>query len=250
MDGDQKNYSVPTIIITVFAIIIILILAFLFYYYSAKPSALVSEESGSVRQVANKVVPKLPSAPAIIPTNVIKFMPPEILPPPASGYPQKSGYCWVSSIAAPFRADAFRCMVGNLIYDPCFSTTQKGFVYCQTNTDSSTGFLIKLTKPLPSPEVPKVTQNNWAWFLKLKDGTYCSPFTGTRPFFGQGSSAQVAYYGCDSADKTQQVVLLGDITAGTVWTANEAILVKSSVVPSGSWVINFTQKVDIDTVWQ
>jgi hypothetical protein len=239
MIENQKKYSVSTIIITAIAIIIILVLAFLFYDYSIKPISLaplaVVESSGV------KTTPPLAPPVQIIPTNVIRFLPPEILPAE-----QKSGYCWVSSIAEPFRTDAFRCMVGNLIYDPCFSTIQKGFVYCQTNTDSSTGFLIKLTKPLPSPEVPKVVQNNWAWFLMLRDGTYCSPFTGTRPFFGQGPSAEVAYYACDSINNDQQVVLLGDITAGNVWTAEEAFLVKDGT----NWVVASSQKADIDTIWQ
>ena len=116
--------------------------------------------------------------------------------------------------------------------------------------DASTGFLMKLTQVLPKVSVPATTQDNWAWYVKLKDGTECSPFTGTRPFFGTGPDAPVAYYGCKSNDKTQEIMLLGDLTEGTVWEAQEATLTKVGGVPSGSWTIQSTKQVDIDTVWQ
>ncbi|MGA2418123.1 MAG: hypothetical protein ABSF55_02705 [Candidatus Staskawiczbacteria bacterium] len=232
----SKKYSVSTIIITSVAVIIIFILAFLFYYYSTMPAPVAPQESAPVTTSQQQ-----PPAPQIIPTNIITFAPPATLPTV-----QKNGKCFASSIAEPYRQDAFRCMIGNLIYDPCFSIAQKGFVYCQVNVDESTGFLMKLTQALPKVSVPAVMQDNWAWFLQLKDGTYCSPFTGTRPFYGSGPNAQVAYYGCNSNNKDEQVVLLGDLTKGDVWTAQEAILTKTGT----AWTIQSTQRVDIDTVWQ
>ncbi len=239
MAEEQKKYSVSTIIITVLAVIIILVLAFLFFYYSTTPAPIV------LQQVSAPVVKKEPPVSQIVPTDIIKFAPPETLPTI-----QKNGKCFASSVAQPFRQDAFRCMVGNSIYDPCFETTQKGAVFCQMSPFSSDSFLIKLTQALPKASVPQTAQDNWAWFLTLKDGTQCSPFTGTRPFFGTGPDAKVAYYGCKSNDKTQQIVLLGDLTQGTVWTAAEAILTKPGGVPSGSWTIQSTQQVEVDTVWQ
>ena len=185
------------------------------------------------------------------PTNVIKFTMPEMAPK-AVGYPEQDGNCFASSVAEPYRQDAFRCMVENSIYDPCFSLTdasgqaQKGLVYCQVNPLKPDSFLIKLTKDLPKPEVPSTLQDNWAWFLTLKDGTQCSPFTGTRPFFGTGPDAQVAYYGCASKNVDEQVVLLGDLTKGNVWTAEEAILKTNGT----NWAIISTQKVEIDTIWK
>lgn len=230
------KYSISTIVITVLAIIIILALSFLFYYYATKPAPAVSY-AGHI----NTVVQQTPAVSQIVPTNVITFSPPNVLP---TG--QKSGNCFASSVAMPFRTDAWRCMVVNAIYDPCFSVNKKGFVYCQVGIDESTGFLMRLTKALPKPDIPPVMQNNWAWYVMLKDGTECSPFTGTRPFFGTGPGAQVAYYGCKSNDKNKQIDLLGDLTEGTVWTATEALLTKTGT----NWTINSTQQVDINTVWQ
>lgn len=236
MAEDQKNYSILTIIITAIVVIIILLLAFLFYYFSTRPVPVVSEEPAAATPV------KESEAPQVVPTNVINFISPETLPTE-----KKSGYCWVNSIAQPYRQDAWRCMVGNEIYDPCFETADKSVVFCQMNPLDSESFLIKLTKPLPEPDVPDTVQTNWAWFLELEDGTYCSPFTGTRPFFGNPPNVLVAYYGCKSDDKNEQIVLMDDLTIdGTVWTANKTILTKSGA----SWVIKSSEQVKVKTVWQ
>ncbi len=211
-------------IVVACAIIIILILAFLFYFFTIKSVPL----------------PEMPAEQAL-PTKVVKFTAPEDLPSA-----QKAGQCFASSIAQPFREDTFRCMVVNEIYDPCFKTIEDGFVYCQVNPLDADPFLISLTKPLPASEMPQEKQTNWAWFLKLENGTICSPFTGTRPFFGQGETAQIAYYGCQSKNINQQIVLLGDLIEGTTWEANMAILEKGKA----SWEIESTKKVEINTVWQ
>ena len=245
MAEEQKQYSKSTIIITAIVIIIILILSYLYYYYS---TAQVPAPKVTAPVVTNKNVVKQPPAPPVVqvtPTNIITFAPPQVLPAAT-----QKGNCFASSIAEPFRKDAWRCMVVNSIYDPCFETPQKGVVFCQVNPLSADSVLIKLTKALPAVSLPATVQDNWAWFLTLKDGTYCSPFTGTRPFFSTGPSAQVAYYGCRSNNKDEEIVLLGDLTQGNVWTANEAILTKSGGVPSGSWTIKASRQADVDTVWK
>jgi hypothetical protein len=239
-ESSKKNKnSVATITVTALAIIIILVLGFLFYYFSVKSISLAGIETASISGSVNNVVVKTPPTEF---TNVMHFTPSEVLPKET-----KNGNCQSSSVAEPYREDAFRCMVDNDIYDPCFLTSQDGFVFCQVNPLAPEAFLIKLSKPLPEPFLPEVMQENWGWFVKLKDGNYCSPFTGTRPFLGTGYDEEVAYYGCKSTDKDQQVVLIGDLTKGNVWTANEAILIQQS---DKSWTINLIQQVDIDTVWQ
>jgi hypothetical protein len=41
-----------------------------------------------------------------------------------------TGYCWTSSNATD-RTDAWRCMTGNYIYDPCFAASRVAhFVLC------------------------------------------------------------------------------------------------------------------------
>jgi len=226
------NNKIKTIhIIALIVIIIISVLAFLFYYYSVK---LVPQTS----QVSTPVATAPAEKPAVIPTNVIAFLPPDVLPKT-----QQNGSCWTNSISS-LRQDAWRCMIGNEINDPCFSTKQKGLVFCPMNPTESNSVLIKLTKDLPKPSTVISTQDNWAWFLVLEDGTYCSPFTGTRPFFNQGKD--VAYYSCNSNDKTKQIVLLGDLTKDIVWKANEAILSQTG----NNWDISSTKQVNIKTIWQ
>jgi hypothetical protein len=237
MDGYPKKYSISTIIITIMAIIIILFLAFLFYYYSVTPLPSSFEKFASVPQ-SNNVDASKKDILKIVPTDIITFVPPDTLPTI-----QKSGNCFSSSIAEPYRKDAWRCMVANNIYDPCFETKQKGLVFCPINPLSTNSVLIKLTKALPKLSPITNTQDNWAWFLVLEDGTYCSPFMGTRPIIDKG---QVAYYACNSSDKNKQVLLIDDLIKGVVWKANESILTKFG----NAWSISSKQQVNIKTVWQ
>jgi hypothetical protein len=66
--------------------------------------------------------------------------------------PSRSGECWTDSIAVS-RPGGWRCMMGNEIYDPCFSSAGlAGGVVCDANpAKGSGGFILKLTKPLPKP---------------------------------------------------------------------------------------------------
>lgn len=234
MEEEKEKISISTIIIAVIAIIAILILAGLFYYYSVQSMYLAGTESASVSGVVNIPVKKQP----INPTNVIFFEPSEVLP-----QTQKKGDCFASSAAEPFRADAFRCKVLKEVYDPCFTTDKIDIVFCQVNPLAPEAFLIKLTKPPPEVFLPDVAPDNWAWFVKLRDGTYCSPFTGTRPVFNE---EQVAYYGCKSENKDEQIVLIGNLTKGNVWTAQIAVLIQEN----SNWIIKSSEKAEIDTAWQ
>ena len=106
--------------------LIIIFLAFLLYKYSVKPLPEISQP------VVQKPVEK--------PTKIIAFAPPDILTKTV-----QSGSCWENSVAYPFRQDAWRCMIENNIIDPCFSTKQSGYVFCQTSPLKEESFLIKLT---------------------------------------------------------------------------------------------------------
>ncbi len=236
----KEKYSLSTIVVATLAIIIILVLAGLLYHFYTEPNNEVYEKVAPAIK-KNVVVPKSEENPATDQkTFVTNFVPSQKLPAT-----QMSGKCFASSIADPYRVDAWRCMVQNTIYDPCFETDQKGFVFCQVNPLLPDAVSIKLTQALPKASVV-AKQDNWAWFLRLKDNTICSPFTGTRPFFGTGADAKIAYYGCKSNNKDEQIVLLGDLIPGEVWQANEAILTKTGT----AWTIKSTQQVDINAIWQ
>lgn len=98
------------------------------------------------------------------------------------------GNCWTSSIAST-RADAYRCMTGNEIYDPCFVIDPKS-VGCPTDLSADSGIVLNLTKPLPPPESPlPVTQ---AFAMVLQSGAKCNRGTGTVvadfPYYCSGES--------------------------------------------------------------
>jgi hypothetical protein len=103
-----------------------------------------------------------------------------------------SGNCWTSSIASP-RADAYRCMTGNTIYDPCFVINSKS-VGCPTDLSAGAGIDLKLTKPLPPSESPLPTPQAWA--MVLQSNAHCNRATGTIdpdfPYYCSGPLDQCA----------------------------------------------------------
>src|SRR5579872_2465869 len=106
-------------------------------------------------------------------TKVILFRP--LLP---SG-PSRSGECWTDSIAVA-RSGAWRCMAGNEIFDPCFSSAGlTEAVVCGANpAQSRAGFILKLAKPLPKPSSWRPAHPR-PWLVKLADNTTCAIQTGT-----------------------------------------------------------------------
>ncbi|HEV3153551.1 MAG TPA: hypothetical protein VGZ02_07095 [Candidatus Baltobacteraceae bacterium] len=95
------------------------------------------------------------------------------------------GECWTESIASA-RADAYRCMAQNEIYDPCFKVDARE-VACPTPKDVTSGTRISLTKPLPAHTG---TPANTVWAMHLAGGGICSRGTGTLvkdfPFYCSG----------------------------------------------------------------
>lgn len=87
----------------------------------------------------------------------------------------RRGYCFSGSSTAA-RGDAWRCITGNELDDPCFSTSIGApSVICPAAPWQNTGVEIRLTKPLPSRyanhEVPSLHSQPWA--LELYDGQRC-----------------------------------------------------------------------------
>lgn len=141
----------------------------------------------------------------------------------------ESGSCFSTSIAAPYRSDAWRCTVGNEIADPCFQVPDSQELLCRPDPISTTSpstFALELTKSLPKPLVPNVNPPaNWAWLVELSDGTICTPFTGTLPFSAQGD---VAYYSCSSTVPDESMIFNRLDSSTTPWTAKVGILSTSS----------------------
>ena len=174
------------------------------------------------------------------PTQVIAYAPTV----PASSTPVKRGSCFANSIAAPYRADAWRCTVGNAISDPCFAIAGGSNLLCGANpaiANPSSTFVLQLTKPLPNMATPSSTPSNWAWDIQLANGTLCAPFTGTLPFTATGD---IARYSCNDGS-----LIFGDINnAGNIWMAEVGSL--STATSTFPPVIITSSTVPVSIVWQ
>jgi hypothetical protein len=180
-------------------------------------------------------------------TQVVVYIPPV----PATSTPVESGSCWTNSIAAPFRPDAWRCSVGNSVQDPCFQIPgDTSVVLCGVNPavpNATSLFVLKLTQPLPVPEpMPGTPPSDWAWLVKLADGTLCSPFTGTLPVAVGGVSAN---YGCaPKVSGAEGLLIFGDFnTSSSVWTAQVGGL---STPTSGLPSVTNATTMNVTEVWQ
>ena len=115
----------------------------------------------------------------------------------------KSGYCWVSS-GVTRRDDAWRCFVGNTIYDPCFSSEFAGGVVVCPIPWANAGTEIQLTKPLPMTvghTAPSGKLQPWA--IQTASGADCvlASVAGPPPIHGRhlnyfcGANAKVGLWG-------------------------------------------------------
>jgi len=175
-------------------------------------------------------------------TKIIKFM------PDTPGCGVREGKCWTRSIAIP-RPDAWRCMIGNEIVDPCFASADKKYAVCNPNpARGEPGFRLKLTEPLPRSDVPAqsmTSEYKSGWLVELADGNICRPMTGTS-FEVQGKTAN--FY-CENGQKGEEVVLLDGLNAGKpLWTAKKATVVfsRGSEAPK----LLKSEKIAVKTVWQ
>jgi hypothetical protein len=120
-----------------------------------------------------------------------------------------SGHCFAPSIATT-RHDAYRCLTGNLIYDPCFApqTTPPGSqVLCVEGPSVSRLLKVTLTAPLPAggTGTPQVAP----FALMLADGQFCLRNSGAE----RATSSLPLSYTCPGGD------LFGfPDTSAAVWT--------------------------------
>ena len=97
------------------------------------------------------------------------------------------GSCFTGSIAVAHER-AWRCMSGNLLYDPCFSTPNaNGIVLCTaTGPWSSSLIKITLTKKLPTKfaNKGKPSMSGIPWALITTSGWKCGLITGATTSLG------------------------------------------------------------------
>ena len=223
-------------------VVVVLVLVVLFGVgqFFAGPTSINPSAGNQTTSTASATAPVIPA------TQVVAYVPPS----PATSTPVERGSCWTNSIAAPFRSDAWRCTVGNSISDPCFqipnSTTS---LLCNVNptvANATSTFVLKLTKPLPAPEIPPgVPPSDWAWLVQLQDGTLCTPFTGTLPITATGDAAN---YGCAPGPLGNNLLIFGSLNASSsAWTAEVGTI---SETTSSLPVIASSSTFPVATVWQ
>ena len=165
---------------------------------------------------------------ALAATEIIFYMPSEI---PTE---TQSGSCFTNAIGLG-REDAYRCMVGNAIHDPCFVVDDKPTVICGANpATGETGFVLQLTEPLPAPETGQLAM---PWLVELADGQVCGLLTGTVVGVGE----RIASYGCP--DKTY---LFNDFQQGKVWMAEKALV----GLNDNGFFIEHSEMVALSRLWQ
>ena len=132
-----------------------------------------------------------------------------------------SGYCWTTSNVTR-RDDAWRCFVGNVIYDPCFSSTfTTGVVVCPTPWNDQ-GTEIHLTKPLPARTgadvIPSLSLAPWA--IQTASGANCtfasgatSVIHGKRLNYFCGASAKYGLWGFPNRSGQPWTILSAPFTA-------------------------------------
>jgi len=174
-------------------------------------------------------------------TKVIKYI-------PQISTEKREGSCWTNSNIVR-RSDVWRCMIGNEIFDPCYTAQDKATIVCDARPDikKPSGFVLKLAKPLPTPDVVKGPSSS-ASMIELEDGTICDFISGASGATDGVRSERVGY---SCRIKAQNVVLFGDLQLGKVWIAEKGVLVEqktSDELPP--FLVKDLKKVRIRTVWQ
>lgn len=142
--------------------------------------------------------------PAVTATAVTTWLPSNI---PTE---HRAGSCAGASNITP-RSDAYRCLTGNQIHDPCFVTSD-GVVCDADPLTGAAGFLLDLVDPLPSGSA---APGPAPWILQLGDGLVCRAAGG----------ATTAVDGVRAAfNCTDATWILADLRPGTVWSGHRVAL--------------------------
>jgi hypothetical protein len=121
--------------------------------------------------------PATPAAgPATVVTTFTPYTAAGTLTVPVAAH--ATGHCWTASIVVPV-ANAYRCLVGNEIADPCFAPhhpAHPATVAC-VSAPWSAARVVALSDPLPKTTSRVHAANPWA--VQLANGARCVAATGT-----------------------------------------------------------------------
>jgi len=149
--------------------------------------------------------------------------------------PTTSGTCLSSSLVTP-RRDAWHCMAGSEVYDPCFSSPKaSGVVLCVTAPWRKSGVKVRLQRPLPKPSsksgAPSAKDQPWA--LQLYSGQTCLLTSGAAVVVG----GQSLDYTC------------GGVTSGGLWGFPSRHSQPWTIFSAPATAKRLTQRVKIRLAW-
>ncbi len=154
------------------------------------------------------------------------------------------GDCYEGSNMAN-RVDAYRCITGNEISDPCFVLPNEKLLICGVDiVTGNGGFLLQPAKALPKGELWKNNIQGWAIQLQLISGEICSFMGGATV---SNSKNERLNYQCGDS-KNPSMAIYGDLTEGDVWKANVSNVEYDAT--KKEWNVISTKAVDIAKVWR
>lgn len=120
-----------------------------------------------------------------------------------------SGACFGGSIVAT-RSDAWRCSVGNVILDPCFTVDQSHVLCPSSGPWTNSGVLVSLPAGLPTGLADKDQgTSGQPWAIQLASGAQCLSISGATTVVG----GQRLAYNCANG-----LGLYGNVErSGSVW---------------------------------
>jgi hypothetical protein len=119
-----------------------------------------------------------------------------------------NGSCFTNSIAI-VRPDAWRCSVGNDLYDPCFEVNQTQVLCPIDGPWTNNGLLISVHSLPNASSVKSQGTSGLPWAIELADGAKCLPLTGATNVI---ASQRLGY------DCTRGVGLYGSVQrSSSVW---------------------------------
>lgn len=145
----------------------------------------------------------------------------------------KGGPCWENSLSTD-RPDAWRCFIGNDIYDPCFSGTSRSDVACLDDAFAHRVFLLHLSKPLvaeKNPTTQMLQPSGQPWALRLSNGDQCGFMTGATTVL----NGDRMNYGCKSGN----TIFGFPNRSSALWTAKSVPWPKHTVTNVGVAVAIF-----------
>lgn len=97
----------------------------------------------------------------------------------------KSGHCFSGSLTIN-RSDAWRCLVGNFLLDPCFSSAAAPRVVVCPNLAVNGGTEIHLTRKLPKrfADTGSPSLRHQPWNIQLGSGRHCAFVSGASSVVG------------------------------------------------------------------